>query len=46
MRIDHKLLSQSLLNTGSSSIDDKEPSAWEQPSDHAPVIAMVLKQSP
>ena len=41
MRIDHILLSDSLKEKCSSSIIDKEPRTWEQPSDHAPVIAEI-----
>ncbi len=43
MRIDHILLSEALKEKCSSSIVDKEPRAWEQPSDHAPVIAVIQK---
>lgn len=43
MRIDHILLSQSLQDKCTSSIVDKEPRTWEQPSDHAPVIATIQK---
>jgi exodeoxyribonuclease-3 len=39
MRIDHILLSESLKDKCTISIIDKEPRTWEQPSDHAPVIA-------
>jgi exodeoxyribonuclease-3 len=41
MRIDHILLSDALKDKCSSSIIDKEPRTWEQPSDHAPVIAEI-----
>jgi len=41
MRIDHILLSDALKEKCNSSIIDKEPRAWEQPSDHAPVIAEI-----
>jgi exodeoxyribonuclease-3 len=41
MRIDHILLSDSLKEKCSSSIIDKEPRTWEQPSDHAPVVAEI-----
>jgi exodeoxyribonuclease-3 len=44
MRIDHILLSEALKVQCSASIVDKEPRTWEQPSDHAPVIAEI-KQS-
>jgi exodeoxyribonuclease-3 len=43
MRIDHILLSEALKEKCSASIVDKEPRAWEQPSDHAPVIAVIQK---
>ena len=43
MRIDHILLSKSLQDKCTSSIVDKEPRTWEQPSDHAPVIATIQK---
>ncbi len=43
MRIDHILLSEALKEKCSASIVDKEPRAWEQPSDHAPVIAEIKK---
>ncbi len=43
MRIDHILLSESLKEKCSSSLVDKEPRNWEQPSDHAPVIATIKK---
>ena len=43
MRIDHILLSESLKEKCSASIVDKEPRTWEQPSDHAPVIATIKK---
>lgn len=41
MRIDHILLSDALKEKCSSSTIDKEPRTWEQPSDHAPVIAEI-----
>ncbi len=41
MRIDHILLSDALKQKCNSSIIDKEPRTWEQPSDHAPVIAEI-----
>jgi exodeoxyribonuclease-3 len=41
MRIDHILLSDKLKERCNSSIIDKEPRTWEQPSDHAPVIAEI-----
>ena len=43
MRIDHILLSEALKEKCSASIIDKEPRTWEQPSDHAPVIAEIKK---
>ena len=43
MRIDHILLSGALKEKCSASIVDKEPRTWEQPSDHAPVIAVIQK---
>jgi len=39
MRIDHILLSEALKTHCIASRVDKEPRTWEQPSDHAPVIA-------
>ena len=41
MRIDHILLSEALKEKCTESIIDKEPRTWEQPSDHAPVIAKI-----
>jgi exodeoxyribonuclease-3 len=43
MRIDHILLSEALKEKCSASTVDKEPRTWEQPSDHAPVIATINK---
>lgn len=43
MRIDHILLSEALKGQCDASIVDKEPRTWEQPSDHAPVIAEIKK---
>jgi exodeoxyribonuclease-3 len=43
MRIDHILLSEALKEKCGASIVDKEPRTWEQPSDHAPVIATIKK---
>ena len=43
MRIDHILLSDALKEKCSASTVDKEPRTWEQPSDHAPVIAVIQK---
>jgi exodeoxyribonuclease-3 len=41
MRIDHILLSEALKDKCIASMIDKEPRTWEQPSDHAPVIAEI-----
>jgi len=41
MRIDHILLSEALKIKCQASTVDKEPRSWEQPSDHAPVIATI-----
>lgn len=41
MRIDHILLSDALKESCNASFIDKEPRTWEQPSDHAPVIAEI-----
>lgn len=43
LRIDHILLSDILKDQCVASIVDKVPRAWEQPSDHAPVIATIQK---
>lgn len=43
LRIDHILLSQALKGQCTSSVVDKEPRSWEQPSDHAPVVATIKK---
>ena len=43
MRIDHILLSEDLKEKCNASLVDKEPRTWEQPSDHAPVIATIKK---
>jgi exodeoxyribonuclease-3 len=43
MRIDHILLSEALKEQCSASTVDKVPRAWEQPSDHAPVVATINK---
>ena len=43
MRIDHILLSAVLKEQCSASLVDKAPRSWEQPSDHAPVIATIQK---
>ncbi|MEI7532611.1 MAG: exodeoxyribonuclease III [Betaproteobacteria bacterium] len=44
MRIDHILVSQALLSSCSHCEIDKTPRAWEQPSDHAPVILTLTNQ--
>lgn len=41
LRIDHILLSEALAQKCQNCYIDKEPRAWEQPSDHAPVIATI-----
>lgn len=41
MRIDHILLSESLASRCTSCLIDRVPRKWEQPSDHAPVVATV-----
>ncbi|WP_087667621.1 exodeoxyribonuclease III [Caballeronia humi] len=41
LRIDHILLSAELAATCSACEVDKVPRKWEQPSDHAPVIATI-----
>jgi exodeoxyribonuclease III len=41
LRIDHILLSQPLAQACTSCEVDKVPRKWEQPSDHAPVIAQI-----
>lgn len=43
LRIDHILLSENLKDQCAASIVDKVPRGWEQPSDHAPVIATIQK---
>ena len=43
MRIDHILLSEPLKGLCRASWVDKIPRTWEQPSDHAPVIAEIVK---
>jgi exodeoxyribonuclease-3 len=43
LRIDHILLSETLKEKCIFSIVDKEPRGWEQPSDHAPIIASIRK---
>jgi exodeoxyribonuclease-3 len=41
LRIDHILLSPSLAARCSACVVDKVPRKWEQPSDHAPVVATL-----
>jgi exodeoxyribonuclease-3 len=41
LRIDHILLSEELASRCNGCIIDRAPRKWEQPSDHAPVIAML-----
>lgn len=41
MRIDHILLSEPLAARCTACVIDKVPRKWEQPSDHAPVIATL-----
>lgn len=41
VRIDHILLSPSLTKQCTSCVIDRTPREWEQPSDHAPVIATL-----
>ncbi len=41
MRIDHILLSDTLKQRCSACVIDRGPRKWEQPSDHAPVIATL-----
>ncbi len=41
LRIDHILLSDSLAARCTSCIVDRAPRKWEQPSDHAPVVAVI-----
>lgn len=41
LRIDHILLSKALAPLCSSCDVDKVPRKWEQPSDHAPVVAQI-----
>ena len=41
LRIDHILLSQALVARCSACVIDRAPRKWEQPSDHAPVIATL-----
>lgn len=41
LRIDHILLSEKLAQRCTSCAIDREPRKWEQPSDHAPVVASI-----
>lgn len=41
LRIDHILLSRTLAARCSACTIDREPRKWEQPSDHAPVVATL-----
>jgi exodeoxyribonuclease-3 len=41
-RIDHALLTRSVMNRCRSVRIDREPRGWEKPSDHAPVIVSLL----
>jgi exodeoxyribonuclease-3 len=41
LRIDHVLLSASLVKRCSACVVDRSPRKWAQPSDHAPVIATL-----
>jgi exodeoxyribonuclease-3 len=41
LRIDHILLSKALVARCSACVIDRAPRKWEQPSDHAPVIATL-----
>ncbi len=41
LRIDHILLSHSLVKRCTGCVIDRIPRKWEQPSDHAPVIATI-----
>jgi exodeoxyribonuclease-3 len=43
VRIDHILLSASLTQRCTACVVDKIPRKWEQPSDHAPVIATLAE---
>jgi exodeoxyribonuclease-3 len=45
MRIDHILLSAQLASHCTSCVVDKTPRQWEQPSDHAPVVAQLDAES-
>lgn len=39
LRIDHILVSEQMANACRSCVIDKEPRRWQQPSDHAPIMA-------
>ena len=41
LRIDHVLLSAALASGCSNALIDKDPRSWDQPSDHAPVVAIL-----
>ena len=41
LRIDHILTSPELYDTCTACVIDKAPRGWEQPSDHAPVLAEI-----
>jgi exodeoxyribonuclease-3 len=41
LRIDHILLSEALAKRCTACVVDKTPRKWQQPSDHAPVIAEI-----
>jgi exodeoxyribonuclease-3 len=41
LRIDHILLSPPLAERCKACVIDRAPRKWEQPSDHAPVIATL-----
>lgn len=41
LRIDHILLSEALVKRCTACVIDRAPRKWEQPSDHAPVIATL-----
>lgn len=45
LRIDHILLSQALTQRCQACAIDRAPRKWEQPSDHAPVIATLSARS-
>ena len=44
LRIDHILVSESLIGACSACVIDRAPRGWERPSDHAPVI-LTLEES-